>query len=119
VLPKVLDIQLYSSEYPGGITAEEQYEWLLGFDPEKGVLAVVPPPKLPHVVVTVTQTITLPVAYTEIVEKTVTLTSIAEEYRPEQVLAVALIALAIGIVTGYFTGKKTSRFKPVETLRCT
>ncbi|MEM3763454.1 MAG: glycosyl hydrolase 53 family protein [Desulfurococcaceae archaeon] len=111
VLPKVLDIQLYSSEYPSGITAEEQYEWLLGFDPEKGVLAVVPPPKLPHVVVTVTQTITLPVAYTEIVEKTVTLTSIAEEYRPEQVLAVALIALAIGIVTGYFTGKKTSRFK--------
>ncbi len=41
--PRVLDIAVYSPEYPNGITAEQQYAWLSSFDPEAKTPATIPP----------------------------------------------------------------------------
>ncbi len=41
--PRVFDIAVYSPEYPNGITAEQQYEWLSSFDPDTRTPATLPP----------------------------------------------------------------------------
>lgn len=111
ILPKAMDIQLYSDEYPSGISLEQQYEWLMDFDPAKNKLVIIPPPKLPYLTITLTQTITQVETIT--LERTYTLreTQVMEVelpvHRVEQTIAIALIASAIGILVGYFTKLKT------------
>uniref|UniRef100_A0A7J3X7F1 Glucodextranase-like C-terminal domain-containing protein n=1 Tax=Thermofilum pendens TaxID=2269 RepID=A0A7J3X7F1_THEPE len=41
--PRVLDIAVYSPEFPNGITAEQQYAWLSSFDPDTKTPATLPP----------------------------------------------------------------------------
>lgn len=116
VLPKVMDIQLYSDEYPSGISLKQQYDWLMDFDPAKNKLVVIPPPRLPYLTLTLTQTATLIFTQTETFTKTMERTHVLKEtqvirtevpvYKVEQTIAIALIALAVGILIGYFTRLK-------------
>ncbi|MEM4717723.1 MAG: glycosyl hydrolase 53 family protein [Desulfurococcaceae archaeon] len=111
ILPKAMDIQLYSNEYPTGITMEQQYEWLMDFDPAKNKLATIPPPKLPYLTITLTQTITQVETIT--LEKTYTSRETEHMeievpvHRVEQTIGIALIASAIGLVVGYFIRLRT------------
>jgi len=41
--PRVMDIAVYSPEYPNGISADQQYAWLSSFDPNTKTPAVIPP----------------------------------------------------------------------------
>ncbi|MEM4953226.1 MAG: glycosyl hydrolase 53 family protein [Desulfurococcaceae archaeon] len=118
VLPKAIDIQLYSEEYPNGITAEQQYNWLMNFDPAKNAIPIIPPPKLPYVTITsvqtITQTIVLVETLTRMIEQTHTLKETETlrveipTYRFEQTIAIALITLAIGLILGYLVKVRKS-----------
>lgn len=108
ILPKAIDLLVYSGEYPEGITTGQQYEWLLGFDPDMKEEAIVPPHRLPYMVVT--ETITLRETVT--VPHTVTFTTIQPEPftgTPAQLVAIALLSLGVGIIVGYFVSVKKTK----------
>jgi arabinogalactan endo-1,4-beta-galactosidase len=116
VLPKVMDLAVYSEEYPSGISAEQQYAWLLGFDPAKPSPTVVPPPVVPYVTITVTHTITQTLAVTETATirevTTVTAKEVVQagaEPAASQLVATALLALSAGVATGYFAFRKFAK----------
>ncbi|ADM27516.1 Protein of unknown function DUF2223 [Ignisphaera aggregans DSM 17230] len=114
IAPKAMDMAIYSSEYPNGITADEQYRILDSYDPDKGIPAMVP--ALPSVALTttVTQTIFSTIAktetqlmtqtqiltYTSTITTTQTSTISTTDYTTTIILGIAL--LVIGIVIGYF-----------------
>jgi carbohydrate-binding DOMON domain-containing protein len=116
VAPRVMDLLVYSDEYPNGITAEQQYQWLSSFDPDKGLPAVVPPLPITTetVSVTVVQTQTLMQTTTETVTSTVTqmqtvtatttTTQTVTDWTMAGVLGVVLLLIGIGI--GYAIKRK-------------
>jgi len=71
--PRVLDLAIYSPQYPKGITASEQYLWLNSFKPTLKTLATIP--SLPPVTITTTKTTTL--TQTSTTTATTTLTQTA------------------------------------------
>ncbi len=73
--PRVLDLAVYSPDYPEGVSAETQYKWLDSFDVENKLLATIP--ALTATTVTKTTTVTV----TETVEKTVTSTTTTTAYK--------------------------------------
>jgi len=70
--PRVLDLAIYSPEYPKGITASDQYSWLNSFNPTLKTLATVP--SQPPVTIIKTLTKTLTQTTTKTLTKTNTLT---------------------------------------------
>ena len=74
--PRVLDLSIYSSKYPKGITASEQYAWLNTFNPTIKTLATVPskPPVTITKTTTLTQTSTTTATLTQTLTKTQSLT---------------------------------------------
>ncbi len=58
--PRVLDLAIYSDQYPDGVSAEDQYAWLDSYSPDLGALAIVPgfPPVTVTETVVETQTVT-------------------------------------------------------------
>lgn len=91
VLPKLLDIAIYSDEYPHGATADQQYQWLMGFDPARAKMAVVPPVETPTVTITFTITVTE--------RETVPVTE-APAWSSSTV-PFLLVGLGVGILVGY------------------
>ncbi|WP_276813578.1 glycosyl hydrolase 53 family protein [Desulfurococcus amylolyticus] len=105
VLPKMYDLLIYSQEYPHGLTADQQYTWLMGFNPSKSTLAIIPPEV--KQIETVTQTITMTITTTLLstTEKTVSIYETQtgySGYTVNTVIGVALLSLALGIGVGYF-----------------
>jgi len=118
VAPRVMDLLVYSDEYPNGITAEQQYQWLSSFDPDKGLPAVVPSLPITTQTVTVEKTVTQAVTQTVIQTQTliqtttqtvvstatVTTTQTVTDWTMAGVLGVVL--LLIGIAIGYTIKRK-------------
>lgn len=118
-IPKAMDIAVYSEDYPGGISSEEQYKWLMGFNPDKGLVATVPPEVAPQVTATITvtqalvqvQTVTRAVTETQTVTEVQTTTETITQayYGLEKSIAFALIAAAVGVLAGYFIAVKKAK----------
>jgi len=103
LIPKVFDIALYSPEYTNGIRENQQYEWLLNFNPEASKIPVIPPETSPQTTITLTTIITKTVTDTREVEKTTTITiEKSVGYTTGQLVGIALISLVLGLTIGYF-----------------
>lgn len=107
VLPKLLDIAIYSDEYPQGITANQQYDWLMSFDPAKAKMATVPP----------VESLTVTITYTTTVTTTLTTTVTEREATPPTEIpawslfttAFLLVGLGAGLLIGYLASIRTKR----------
>jgi len=124
VLPKLYDLAIYSSEYPDGASADQQYTWLSQFDPSTRRMATIPPPQVPTVTITSTTTITETVTResTMTVTETVTTTYMGETSTTTvtktvetpvtqgvevlSAMVYVVIALLAGIVAGLLTGRR-------------
>jgi carbohydrate-binding DOMON domain-containing protein len=112
VAPRVMDLLIYSDEYPNGITAEQQYQWLSSFDPDKGLPAVVPPLPITTQTVTVEKTVTHTVTQTATVTTTQTVVSTTTTTTTQTVTdwtitgVLGVVLLVIGIAIGYAIKRK-------------
>ncbi len=124
--PRIMDLLVYSAEYPNGITAEEQYSWLDSYNVDLGLPAFIPGVVLKPTTITETQTIVKTttkvstLTETTTVEKTVTTTSVKEktvtttspttitETVTDWTMAgvIGIILLIIGFAIGYVVKKK-------------
>ncbi|MGC9010247.1 MAG: glucodextranase DOMON-like domain-containing protein [Sulfolobales archaeon] len=117
VEPRVMDLLIYSPEFPNGITADQQYKWLDSYDPDKGLIATVPyTPTYVTITATATTTTTLTQTSTYTLEKTVTSISTSvsvstttiektvTDWTTASILGVVL--LIIGFVIGFFVKRK-------------
>ena len=116
--PRVMDLLVYSPDYKNGITAEQQYEWLNSYDPDKGLPAMIPGLAPTILTTTATQTIlsTLTTTKTQTIEKTLTTTSVSissttiskeipvTDWTMTSIVGVVL--LIIGFVIGFFVRRK-------------
>jgi len=117
VEPRVMDLLVYSPEYPNGITASQQYTWLDSYDPVKGLPAMIPyTPAYVTVtalatttsyvtsIFTTTQLVTSVSTYTSVSISTTTTTVSVTEWTTAIVIGVIL--LIIGFAIGYFVRRK-------------
>ncbi|MGC9069116.1 MAG: glucodextranase DOMON-like domain-containing protein [Thermoprotei archaeon] len=122
--PRVLDLLVYSSDYPNGITADQQYAWLDSYNVDLKTLAVVPALPLQTTTIiqtsTVTQTVTMTQTRTQIqtttipqtttVEKTITVptttttTVTTTDWTTASILSIVLLIIGIGI--GYVVKRR-------------
>jgi arabinogalactan endo-1,4-beta-galactosidase len=122
--PRVLDLVIYSPEYPHGIDAETQYKWLDSYSPEMKTLAIVP--GLPTQTVTVTKTlektvtatVTSTITSTTTIERTVTSTATTTstvtatttvtktKTSTAALTTVGVVLFIIGFVIGYLVKRR-------------
>jgi len=91
--PRVLGLVVVSPEYPNGITPDQQHQWLNSYDPDKGLLAIVPS------FAPVTQTVTTTQYSTATTTIPTTVTSPVTDWTIASVLGVVL--LIMGFAVGY------------------
>ncbi len=122
--PLALDLLVYSPQYPNGIPASLQYEWLNTFNVTAGTYAVIPgisvAPKTVTETITQTQTTTYTTTITQTTTKTstttVTSTSVSISPSPTTITkettnwtatgAAAIILFIIGLIIGYLIKRK-------------
>ncbi len=126
--PLALDLLVYSPQYPNGITASLQYEWLNTFNVTAGTYAIVPgimvAPKTVTETVTQTETTTYTTTSTQTTTKTSTTTitststsvSVSVSPSPTTITkettnwtatgAAAIILFIIGLIIGYLVKRK-------------
>ncbi|MET1160653.1 MAG: glucodextranase DOMON-like domain-containing protein [Thermoprotei archaeon] len=125
--PRVMDLIVYSADYPNGITADEQYNWLDSYNVDLRLPAFIPGIILAPVTVTQTvtqtqtttqtltqtltetleKTITETQTKTQTIERTITTVSISPTTVTQTVTdwtttgVIAVILLIIGVAIGY------------------
>ena len=122
--PLALDLLVYSPQYPNGIPASLQYEWLNTFNVTAGTYAIVPgisvAPKTVTETVTQTETTTYTTTSTQTITKTstttITSTSVSVSPSPTTITkettnwtatgAAAIILFIIGLIIGYLVKRK-------------
>ncbi len=124
--PLALDLLVYSPQYPNGIPASLQYEWLNTFNVTAGTYAIVPgisvAPKTVTETVTQTETTTYTTTSTQTTTKTstttITSTSVSVSPSPSPTTitkettnwtatgAAAIILFIIGLIIGYLVKRK-------------
>jgi carbohydrate-binding DOMON domain-containing protein len=93
--PRVLGLVVVSPEYPNGITANQQHEWLNSYDPDKGLLAIVP--AFAPTILTTTLTTLIP--YTTSIPYTTTVTTTVTDW--STAAGLGIVMLIIGFAVGY------------------
>ena len=120
--PLALDLLVYSPQYPNGIPASLQYEWLNTFNVTAGTYAIVPgisvAPKTVTETVTQTETTTYTTTSTQTITKTSTTTITSTSVSPSPTTitkettnwtatgAAAIILFIIGLIIGYLVKRK-------------
>lgn len=94
--PRVLDLTIYSPEYPNGIPEELQYKWLDSYSPETKTLATVP--SLPFKTVTVTKTVEKTITSTTTVTKT-TATTVTQTFEKTVTSTTTTVSVSTTTVT--------------------
>lgn len=108
VAPRVMDLALYSPEYPNGITADQQYLWLSSFDVEIPMPAQVPSIVLAPQTTTLTVTQIHTTTFTTVSVSTfvTTTTTTVKEVDWATTIALVVVMLVVGIAIGYIIKRK-------------
>lgn len=111
VEPRIMDLLVYSADYPNGISAKEQYSWLDSYNADLGLPAFIPGVVLKPTTITETQTVVKTTTIVNILTATTTIEKKVTTVSPTTVTktvadwatasVLGIILLIIGFVVGY------------------